>query len=382
MPWTRTDPMNERAQFIDEWRRGLFTMTELAAQYGVSRKTAYKWLARYRGEGIRGLDDRSRRPGSCPHRMAREVEELLLATRRAHPSWGPRKILPYLRRRHPDLRLPAASTIGDLFAREGLIEPKRRRRKRSHPGEPNRDPRAANELWTADFKGEFRLGNGDLCYPLTVADEYSRRILGCRGLPSTGGDGAIPAFRKIFREHGMPDAILTDNGVPFASWGLAGLTDMSVWWMRLGIEVRRTEPSSPQQNGVHERMHRTLKAEATKPPRHSMRSQQRRFDGFVREYNEDRPHEALDGEVPNDRYEPSRREFPDRLPEVEYPGHFERRKVSKRGAIRWRVKQLYVSLPLRRQTVGLEEVADGVWSVYFGPTFLGRLDERDGRVYS
>ena len=380
MPWTRTDPMTERKQFIDAWLSGLYTVTELSERFGISRKTGDKWISRFKQLGIAGLADQSRAPKTCPHRMADEMRELLLETRRSRPSWGARMVIQRLRKRHPELDFPAASTVADLFKREGLIKSRRRRRKHVHPGRPTRDPKAPNDMWTADFKGEFKLGTGAYCYPLTVADEYSRFILGCTALDSTRGKPVKPAFEALFREYGLPRQILTDNGVPFASVGLQGLTDLSVWWIRLGIQLVRTQPGCPQQNGTHERMHRTLKAETTRPPDRSKRAQQRKFDEFVDDFNFERPHTAHDGATPSEVYEPSAREYPKRLPRIEYPAHFEIRRVSNCGTIRWRRKQLHVSLPLRNLDIGFEEVADGIWSIYFCDVLLGRMDDRERRI--
>ena len=381
MPWSRTEPMKERTRFVVDCDRGVYTMTELCDRYGVSRKTGYKWRSRYEEEGVSGLQDRSRAPKHCPHRVSEVVRQALLELKASHPSWGPRKLLGVLRKRRPDLDLPVRSTVGDLLAREGLVKHRRRRRKHVHPGRPQRTTEGANDLWTSDYKGQFKLGSGEYCYPLTVADEHTRYLIGCQALDSTKGQEAFPVFKRLFREYGLPRAILTDNGTPFASTGLHGLTELNVWWMRLGIRHVRTEPSSPQQNGTHERMHRTLKAEATRPPGANRGAQQRKFNRFIDEFNEERPHEALDDRTPGELYQPSERAYPQRLPQIEYPSHFEVRLVSNAGTIRWRSKQLFVSDPLRQNYIGLEEVDDGIWSVYFSDVLLARLDDRERRIY-
>ena len=259
MPWTETSALQERIRFVKGYQSGLYHMTELCARFGVSRQTGYKWLSRYREQGALGLEDRSRAPRYCPHRMSQAAERAIVATRRRHPTWGPRKVLAWLADRHPELELPSPGRAAALLARQGLVKPRKRRRRRwDHPGRPCFAVQAPNDLWTADFKGEFRLGNRDYCYPLTVADQHTRYVLGIQGLGSTDGYGVQGRFERWFREAGLPRAILTDNGPPFASRGIHGLSQLSVWWIELGIQPLRTEPSHPEQNGAHERMHRTL----------------------------------------------------------------------------------------------------------------------------
>ena len=336
MPWLETSPMTERGRFVDDAHRGLFSMTELCTRYDISRKTGYKWLDRYDAQGREGLRDGSHAPQTCPHKISEEVARALCEGRRAHPTWGPRKLLRWLGRHQPALRLPAISTAGDLLAREGLVKKRVRRRRYRHPGLVAPVPQHPNDQWTSDFKGHFRTGDGRYCYPLTVADLHSRLLLGCDALLSTQGREAYPCFEALFREYGLPAAIRTDNGVPFASTGLHGLSRLNVWWMRLGIQHHRIRPASPQENGAHERMHRTLKREATRPAAANRHRQQLAFDRFRQEYNEDRPHEALGDSTPASVYRPSPRPFPDRLPAIEYPGHFQVRFVSTAGTFRVR----------------------------------------------
>jgi transposase InsO family protein len=276
--------------------------------------------------------------------------------------------------------LPAPSTVAALLARAGLVTARRRRRTLGHPGRPTAAMDAPNAIWTADFKGEFKTRDGVYCYPLTICDGYSRFLLACRALPSTATAGARPVFERLFREHGLPARIRTDNGVPFATIALARLSALSVWWLRLGILPDLTEPSSPQQNGRHERLHRTLKAEATKPAAASAVAQQHVFDHFRREYNTERPHEALGQATPASCYTPSRRPFPRRLPAPEYPAHWEVRRVSRNGGVRWGDAWVNVSHVLAEESVAFEEVADGVWQVYFGPLRVGRFEERLLRI--
>ena len=245
MPWLETSSMTERQRFVNDAHGGLFSMTELCARYGVSRKTGYKWLDRYDEQGREGLRDRSHAPRECPHKISDEVARAICEVRRAHPSWGPRKLLSWLRHHEAGVRLPAVSTAGDLLAREGLVKKCVRRRRYLHPGAVAPVTTCPNDLWTSDFKGHFRTGDGCYCYPLTVADLHSRLLLGCDALLSTQGRAARPCFEQLFREYGLPAAIRTDNGVPFASCGLHGLSQLNVWWMRLGIQHQRIRPASP-----------------------------------------------------------------------------------------------------------------------------------------
>jgi len=376
MPWSETTKMRERLRFLDDVERDLFSMTELCQRYGISRVTGYKWLERFAEEGFEGLKDRSRAPATCPHRTDPEVVELLSNARERHPSWGPKKLIPWLARRHARRSWPAVSTAGEILKRLGLVKDRRRRRRIGHPGRPATQATQPNQLWTADFKDQFKTRDARYCYPLTVADAYSRYLLGCQGLLSTRMVGTRSAFQRLFRQFGLPEAIRTDNGVPFAAATAIGrLSRLSAWWIRLGIRPELTQPSHPEQNGSHERMHRTLKAETTRPPSANRSAQQRKFESFRREYNDERPHEHLDQIPPAQLYRPSPRPYPDRLPEPQYPGHFEVRRVSRNGGIRWKRGWVNVSHALLEENIGLEETADGVWSVYFGPMLLGRFHE-------
>jgi len=299
--------MDERLQFVRDAQRDRFTMSELCARYGVSRRVGYKWLARYEAEGRRGLVDRSHAPHHCPHTIRPAMEELLIAARVAHPQWGARKLLAVLARQHPRIRAwPVPSTVADLLARRGLVHKRHPRRKPSHPGVVRPVTDAPNDLWTADFKGQFRTGNGVYCYPLTLADQHTRYLLACHGVLSTQTVTAKPVFERAFREYGLPHAIRTDNGVPFATQAIHGLSYLNVWWMRLGILHQRSRPGCPQDNGAHERMHRTFKREAIKPVRADCAAQQRNVDAFQHEYNEERPHERLQQQTPASQYHGSR----------------------------------------------------------------------------
>ncbi len=377
MPWQETSPMHEREQFIADHRQRYYAMTELCDRYGISRKTGYKWLDRFEEEGRRGLQDRSRAPHSCPHRITPEVAELICAARRGHPDWGPEKLLDWLVPRHPDVAWPAVSTAGDLLVRRGLVKKRRRRRPHQHPGVVPPVTTEPNDLWTADFKGQFTTRDGIYCYPLTIADLHTRYLLTCHGLLSTQGHGARRIFDRAFRTYGLPLAIRTDNGVPFATTGIHGLSQLNVWWMRLGIQHQRIAPASPQQNGAHERMHKTLKRGAIRPPRANLAAQQRAFTKFRALYNDERPHEALDGQTPTSRYQTSSRAYTGVLPAQEYPGHFLVKKITTGGTFRFQHRLLFIANALTAHHIGLEEVDDGVWAIYFNTVLLAKLDERD-----
>jgi transposase InsO family protein len=376
MPWHETDPVNERVKFVAAHQSGLYSMSELCQRASISRPTGYKWLARYAESGVDGLKDRSHAPKHCPQRMAKEVFDALLAARRAHPHWGPRKLLSWLGAKRPELELPAASTYGDLLVREGLVEPRRRRTRAKHPGADRLVTESPNEVWTVDFKGEFRMQDRRYCYPLTVADAHTRFLLGCDALFSTAAGGAQPCFVRLFSEYGLPWAIRTDNGSPFASTARCGLSRLNVWWLKLGIVHQRIKPASPQQNAIHERMHRTLKAETTRPPGRDQATQQALFDSFRAEFNTERPHEALEQKPPASLYYASTRSMPSVLPEPEYPGHYERRHVRHTGCFRFRGGEIFLSEVLASEWIGLEETDNGIWSVYFFDRLLARFDER------
>jgi len=383
MPWDEATRMEQRERFIGDLDSCLYSMTELCERYGVSRKTGYKWAQRYVEGGVEGLKDRSRARKSCLGRTSEEVCDKLAELRRLHPTWGPRKLLAWFGRREPEVSWPAASTVGGILKRHGLVEGRGRARKpwpSSRPGVLQAE--APNDMWTGDFKGQFRTGDGRLCYPLTVADAHSRFLLGVQGLDTVSEAQAWPVFERLFREYGLPQAIRTDNGSPFAAIrAVARLSRLSVRWIKLGIALDRIEPGHPEQNGSHERMHRTLKRETARPPAVSRPTQQERFDRFRSVYNEQRPHEALGQRLPAELYRPSVRPYPAQMPEPDYPGHFEVRSVKRTGMIKWQGEFLFVSEALIGERVGLEETADGVWTVYFGSVALARFDERERKLY-
>jgi len=304
MPWSQTSPMDQTTKFIADYLQRSLTTAELCELYGIARKTGYKWIDRYLHYGPAGLEERSRKPRHSPSQTDPEIVAALLEVRRRHSSWGAKKLLRLVHRRHPRWSLPGRSTVCDILSRHGMVARKRSRRRIGHPGKPSSLILAPNDLWSADYKGQFKTGDGRYCYPLTVADGFSRYLLGCQGLSSTAVAEAKPVFTRLFKEYGLPKRIRTDNGVPFATNTLARLSRLSAWWVRLGIVPEFIEPGKPQQNGRHERMHKTLKAETTRPPANSLRAQQRKFDHFREEFNNERPHEALDQQTPADCYSP------------------------------------------------------------------------------
>jgi transposase InsO family protein len=348
MPWHEESTMQLRRQLIQDVRSGATPLTELAAAYGISRKTAYKWLARYETGGLGALADQSRRPATSPTATPPELVRALLEARTHHPTWGPRKLLRLLRQREPRAPWPARSTLALHLQRAGVVISPRRVRRPGHPGRPQAPMDAPNAIWTVDFKGQFRLGNA--------------------------------VFQRAFEAYGLPVRIRSDNGVPFATQALGRRSALSVWWIRLGILPDLIEPASPQQNGRHERMHRTLKAECARPPKATRRAQQRRFDAWRAEFNTQRPHEALADATPASVYRPSPRAYPRRLPALTYPAHYEVRRVSHNGGIRWQSAWVNVSQTLGGEEIGLVEIDDGEWDVYFGPLRLGRFHERTRQI--
>lgn len=379
MSWQETNPVLERHHFAQDLASGHWTMTELCDRYGVSRNTGYKWLHRFEHEGAAGLLDRSRAPHSSPTETPADVVALILEEH-SHFGWGARKIWKRLHTRDPRRAWPARSTIFDILARHDRVRQRRRRTRWQHPGAAALRTTAPNQVWTIDFKGQFRTRNGVYCYPLTVIDHFSRYLLCCHGLRDVRGSGVKPQLRRLFRAHGLPEAIRSDNGAPFASTGIHGLNGLNVWWLQLGIVHQRITPGHPQENGAHERLHRTLKARATKPPAANLNRQQRMFNEFQRTYNALRPHEALDDATPASRWSPSPRAFPERIAPPEYPGHVEVRRVSNCGTFRLHSGQYFLSQALNGEHVAFEEVQDGIWNIVYYTTLLGRFDERTHRI--
>ena len=376
MPWRETSPMEQRLDFVREYATELFTMTELAAQYGISRKTGYKWLERYDAHGAFGLQDRSRRPHESPHATDPELIAALTRLRQRHPRWGAKKLLTVAARHDSRAAWPCPSTVTAHLKARGLITTRRRRRPPVDVPATRGPIRHANEVWTADLKGEFLTGDRRYCYPLTVRDGFSRFVLRCDALTAHTLVVTRPRFERAFAEYGLPERLRTDNGPPFGGPGLGRLSTLAVWWIRLGIVPERIDPGHPEQNGSHEQFHAVLKADTARPPATTASAQQRRFTRFCAEYNHERPHEALDQAVPATRYQPSPRPLPRRVPPLEYPGHMEIRRVDQNGNVSWQGAPLFVSATLAREDIAFEEVDDGIWTVQFATVALARYDER------
>jgi transposase InsO family protein len=377
MPWKETCVMDQRMRFIVEYDLSELPVRVLCRKYGISPKTAYKWLYRADALGLEsGLKDLSRRPHAHPNRVSAELEQAVVSVRLAHPTWGPRKLRALLERQDGGTAWPAASTIGEVLQRHNLVRPRKRRRRTPPYTEPFAAAQRPNDVWCADFKGWFCTGDGQRCDPLTISDARSRYLLRCQVLEGTDFEVVQPAFEETFKEYGLPWAIRTDNGPPFATRALKGLSRLSLWWLRLGIVPERIEAGHPEQNGRHERMHLTLKKETASPPCGSRLAQQRRFNRFRREFNEERPHEALEMRTPAWEYRPSARAYPRKLPEWEYPLGMTVRQVSPGGRFRWRCGNVFLSHALDGETIGLWPLDDRHWQLWVGPLELGVLDAR------
>lgn len=373
MPWSTRTVEEDRLRFVARLLDGE-SMSAVCRSFGISRKTGYKIFNRYNEEGLDALCDRSRRPVRYANQLPEPVERLIVETKREKPHWGARKIRELLvRRLAGDVRLPAQSTVHAVLDRHGLVARARKRRHKA-TGTPLSTGHAPNDLWCTDFKGEFRLGSARYCYPLTVTDQASRYLLACDGLDSTKEAGVFPVFQRLFRERGLPAAIRSDNGLPFASPnGLYGLSKLSVWWLRLGIALERIRPGKPQENARHERMHLTLKRETAKPAAANALAQQDRFDRFIKEFNTERPHEGLAMATPAERYTPSDRPYLG-LPDIAYPLHDRELIVTACGRLCLHRKKINISTALAGQKLGITQVDDGIWLVTFTQYDLGYID--------
>jgi transposase InsO family protein len=372
--------MDQRVQFIAEWLKGEQSVAQLCGDFGISRKSGYKWIERYNTLGAEGLHDLSRAPRHHAWAVDPDLERAIIELRSSRPTWGPRKLLWRLKRNEPQCPWPCASTVSAILARTGLSAPRKRKPHASPTAGPLSLPSDPNEVWAADFKGWFRTGDGRRCDPLTISDQATRFLIRCQALSGQTGAWLVqPIFEAAFRQYGLPRRIRTDNGAPFASTGLGGLTPLSVWWLTLGIGLERIKPGKPQQNGCHERMHRTLKAETAQPPATNVRAQQKAFDHFGEEYNYERPHEGLDMQTPGSLYRPS-----DRtqliVREPEYPDDWDQRRVRGCGQMKWGGHDIRVTAALVGHAVGLAPIGDGLWLVYFFDHCLGTFDERKRRI--
>lgn len=377
MPWKETGPVEERKAFVEARMSGQWTMTDLCRKYGISRKNGYKWWNRFEVEGQAGLIDRSRAPKVQASETADVIVSAIVAARKAHPCWGAKKLVVWLAAQAPQIAWPVPSTVDAILKREGLVLPRKLRRRVAPSTQPFGACDSANALWGADFKGKFWTGDGKVCNPLTVSDGYSRLCLRCEALGAQTGFAVVwPIFDIVFCEFGLPDAIRTDNGPPFATLAPGGLSQLSIRLIKLGIRVERIEPGRPEQNGRHERLHLTLDEETLRPPCPNRETQQRRFDRWRREYNEERPHEALGQKPPLSVYQPSARRYPVKLAEPDYDDTYHVRRVKQRGSIKWNGNEIFVSEALRGEAVGLEPTADGKHRVWYGPVELGTIDQR------
>lgn len=376
MPWGESSVSNERMRFIAALLDG-GEMAETCRQFGISRKTGYKWWNRYDRAGPGGLKDLSRAPHECPHRVEDELVRRILELRRQYPRWGPKKLKKKLETVAPNEAWPSRTTFAEILKRHGLVAPRRRRRRVPAYQQPFIGAGEPNAIWTADFKGDFQTGDRTRCYPLTIADCCSRFLLRCQALTGTATEQCAPIFEAAFKEYGMPLAIRTDNGAPFAARGFTGLTRLSVWFIKLGIVPERIEPGHPEQNGRHERMHRTLKEETAAPPKATFSLQQKAFNAFRDEFNHERPHEGLDMETPASIYAPSPRPFPRRIEPVTYDHSvYEVRKVTGPGVIAFDKRTVFISRALAGEHVGLRYRGSSTWIVRYKFVDLALLDMR------
>lgn len=375
MSWRSSSVIDERLSFIVDWQSAEWPMAELCRRYGVSRKTGYKLVARFRAEGLSGLEDRSHARHHHPNATDAAMVETVLRARADHPHWGPKKLKAWLARKDLDLVVPAASTIGTILKQHGLVV-RRRRVSRARPSASLNTAHSANDVWGIDFKGWFRTGDGARCDPLSVSDLASRYLLRVQALDRPDGAHVWPVLDAAFREYGLPRVMRSDNGAPFASTGAGGLTALAVKLIKAGVMPERIRPGKPQENGRHERMHRTLKRETAQPPAASLAAQQRRFDAFRREFNQERPHEALGQQTPAEHFSPSPRRYSGRLREPDYEGADHVRKVHLKGDIKWRGERIFISEALVHEPVGMIEREDGSFDILYGPIVLGRLDHK------
>jgi putative transposase len=379
MPWSENNKMDLRYAAIKQYYTGNFTKHAICEIYQISRPVFNKWLSRFEEYGKEGLIDHLSIPQSCPHKTAKSMEDLILSLN-SKKGWLCKKIHSHLNLKYSHLNIPSKTTVHNILQRHDRTNKYKRRRKWPHPGKPYAEAFAPNDVMCADYKGDFLLGDRSRCYPLTITDLYSRSLLGAFGHTGTFYKQSYNGFERVFKEYGLPKAILTDNGVPFVNKGIDGISQLSVWWTELGIKHLRTQLSSPQQNAQHERMHREMKRLVTRPAGKNMRAQQRKLNTFRIDYNENLGHPAHDDQPPMSVYQTSERAYPDKIPEPEYPDYFEVRKVSITGGFRWENIRVPISHTLHYKHIGLEEIDDGLYKVWFFDRFLGFFDEIIGRI--
>src|ERR1700677_547036 len=378
MAWKTSSVKDEKLRFVFEYERDDQTMTELCTSFGIARETGYVWLRRYRQSGVAGLVELNRAPRSHPNQTAEAMERAVLELRQAHMRWGPRKLKRILEGGQPGRRWPAAPTLGGMVSRAGLVMSRRQRRRTEPYTQPLAHAQESNRVWCADFKGWFKAGDGTRVDPLTITDAWSRYLLRCQAVEKTDTERVRAIFEAAFGEHGLPEAIRTDNGAPFASSAVGGLSRLAVWWTRLGIAHERIQAGHPEQNGRHERMHRTLKQDLH--PARDWRSQQRELDRFRHDFNQVRPHEALGMQTPASVYLPSPRPYPARVPEVEYPDTMEVRTIKSQGCFRWKKKDIFLTEVLWGEPIGLLPLGDNLFNIYFAHLPLAGFDATRGKL--
>ena len=380
MPWKIISAMNQKIQLIADWQSKNLSLTDLSQKYGISRPTVYKLIERYEQRGIEGLKEQSRAPKTCPHKTPEKVINLVIQEKLKNRKRGPRKIRAQLKRQYSNLELPAVSTIAYWLKKEGLVE-KRKKRLRVPPyTQPFCECKAPNDVWSIDYKGQFYMKNGHVCYPLTISDNLSRFLLGCKALEGPRYAPTKEVLIETFRKYGLPDAIRSDNGTPFVGKGVGGLSRLSIWFIQLGIIPERIEKGCPQENGRHECMHRTLKSDALDQIARNFKEQQERFDIFRLDYNNERPHESLNDQTPNEFYKKSNRPYVEHPHSPEYGYEYTVRHVKHSGEIKFKGRMFYVTGLLAKQPVGLKETADGLWQLQYSFYVLGSVDLRKNKI--
>jgi transposase InsO family protein len=380
MPWKETCVMDQKMQMIGEYLSGASTVTELSRVYGVSRNTVYKWIRRYQQDKNAGLGVRTSCPRLHPNATSLEIAREIITLKRQFETWGPKKLVYWLKQHYPDKKWPAVSTAGTMLKKAELVKPRKRRWRTPSYNMPFQECHNPNSVWSADYKGQFKTGDNKLCYPLTISDNYSRYLLACVALEHPTYEATKPIFESAFKKYGIPAAIRTDNGTPFASTGLGGLSLLSVWFIKLGIKPERIKGGHPEENGRHERMHKTLKAATAKPPKENQKAQQKAFNAFRLEYDEERPHEALSMQTPATCYKPSLRAYNPKPAAISYRGNCYVRQVRHNGEIKWKGEKLYVSQSLCGEPVALRQKEKHTWEVYFSKYLLGILDELEMKI--
>ena len=380
MPWKIINTMDQKIQLIADWQSQNFSLTDLSQKYGISRPTVYKLVERYDEFGIEGLKEQSRAPKNCPHRTPKEILSLIIQEKLKNRNRGPRKIRAQLKRQHPELDFPAISTVSYWLKKEGLVDERKKRLHVPPYAQPFYKCQAPNDVWSIDYKGQFYMKNGHVCYPLTVSDNFSRFLLGCKALAGPRYDPTRRCLELIFREYGLPCAIRSDNGIPFASKCIGGLSRLSVWFIQQGILPERIKKGCPQENGRHERMHRTLKKDALNPKAKNNKEQQKKFDIFRYDFNNYRPHESLNDQVPNDYYKKSNRPYVERPHPPEYGYDYKVRQVRQGGDIKFMGRIFFITESLAGQPIGLKEIADGIWQLQYSFYVFGSVDLRKNKI--